>query len=38
MEEKEMAKIFLNTLGSFYYERKIASAPSEFTEMVNIGM
>ncbi|GAU50488.1 hypothetical protein TSUD_300290 [Trifolium subterraneum] len=38
LEEKEMTKIFLNTLDSFYYERMIASAPSDFTEMVNMGM
>jgi hypothetical protein len=38
LEEKEMTKIFLNTLGPFYYERMIASAPSDFTEMVNMGM
>jgi hypothetical protein len=33
-----MTKIFLKTLGSFYYERMIASAPSDFTEMLNMGM
>ena len=33
-----MTKIFLNTLGPFYYERMIASAPNDFTEMVNMGM
>jgi hypothetical protein len=38
LEEKEMTKIFLNTLGPFYYEKMIASAPSDFTEMVNMGM
>ncbi|GAU39327.1 hypothetical protein TSUD_60780 [Trifolium subterraneum] len=38
LEEKEMTKIFLNTLDSFYYERMIASAPSDFTNMVNMGM
>src|SRR3954464_5831385 len=38
LKEKEMTKIFLNTLGPFYYERMIASAPSDFTEMVNMGM
>jgi len=38
LEEKEMTKIFLNTLGPFYYERVIASAPNDFTEMVNMGM
>ena len=38
LEENEMTKIFLKTLSSFYYERMIASAPSDFTEMVNMGM
>jgi hypothetical protein len=38
LEEKEMTKIFLKTLSSFYYERMIASAPSDFTKMVNVGM
>jgi hypothetical protein len=38
LEEKEMTKIFLKTLDSFYYERMIVSAPSDFTEMVNMGM
>ena len=33
-----MTKIFLNTLGSFYYERMVASAPSDFTEMVDMGV
>ena len=36
--EEKMTKIFLNTIGQFYYERMIASAPSDFTEMVNMGM
>jgi hypothetical protein len=38
LEEKEMIKIFLKTLNSFYYERMISSAPNDYTEMVNIGM
>ncbi|KAI5430419.1 hypothetical protein KIW84_034846 [Lathyrus oleraceus] len=38
LEEKEMTKIFLKTLSSFYYERMMSSAPSDFTEMVNMGM
>ena len=38
MEEKEMTKIFLKTLGDFYYERMVASAPSDFTEMVRMGV
>ena len=38
MEEKEMTKVYLNTLGSFYYEQMIASAPGDFTEMVSMGM
>ncbi|KAI5438090.1 hypothetical protein KIW84_023998 [Lathyrus oleraceus] len=32
LEEKEMTKIFLKTLSSFYYERMIVSAPSDFTD------
>jgi hypothetical protein len=38
LEEKEMTKIFLKTLNLFYYERMIASAPNDFTKMVNMGM
>src|ERR1051325_2246372 len=38
LEEKEMTKVFLNTLGPFYYERMIASAPRDFTMMVRMGM
>ena len=38
MEEKEMTKILLKTLGDFYYERMVASAPSDFTEMVGMGI
>ena len=38
MEEKEMTKIFLKMLGAFYYERMVASAPSDFTEMVGMGI
>ncbi|XP_058726476.1 uncharacterized protein LOC131597828 [Vicia villosa] len=38
MEEKEMTKMFLKTLSSFYYEKMVASAPTDFTEMVNMGM
>jgi hypothetical protein len=33
-----MTKIFLKTLSSFYYDRMILSAPSDFAEMVNMGM
>src|SRR3954468_7802471 len=38
MEEKEMTKIFLKTLGPFYYEKMIASALVDFTEMVGMGV
>lgn len=38
LEEKKMTKIFLKTLSSFYYENMVASAPSDFTKMVNMGM
>ena len=37
-EEKELTKIFLKPLDSFYYERMVDSAPSDFTEMVNMGV
>lgn len=38
MEEKEITKMFLKTLSSFYYERMVASAPNDFTEMVGMGV
>src|SRR4051812_48229517 len=38
LEEKEMMKIYLKTLSPFYYERMVASVPSDFTEMVNMGV
>ena len=38
MEEKEITKIFLKTLGDFYYEIMVASGPSDFTEMVGMGV
>src|ERR1044072_9159234 len=38
LEEKEMIKVFLNTLGPFYYQRMITSALGDFTEMVSMGM
>src|SRR4051812_23329872 len=38
LEEKEMTKIYLKTLSPFYYGRMVASAPSDFTEMVNMGV
>lgn len=38
LEEKEMTKIFLKTLGPFFHERMVASAPTDFTEMVSMGM
>ncbi|XP_050908922.1 uncharacterized protein LOC127122665 [Lathyrus oleraceus] len=38
LEEKEITKIFLKTLSSFYYECMIASAPNDFIETVNMGM
>ena len=31
-----MTKIFLKTLGAFNYDRIVASAPSDFTEMVGM--
>ncbi|XP_050878840.1 uncharacterized protein LOC127082657 [Lathyrus oleraceus] len=38
LEEKEITKIFLKTPSSFYFDRMIANAPSDFIEMVNMGM
>jgi hypothetical protein len=38
MEEKEMTKIFLRTLSPFYFEKMVASSPSDFAEMVNMGV
>lgn len=33
-----MTKLFLKTLSSFYYDRMVASVPSDFTKMVNMGL
>ena len=33
-----MTNIFLKMLGAFYYERMVASAPNDFTEMVGMGI
>lgn len=33
-----MAKIYLKTLSPVYYEQMIVSVPSDFTDMVNMGM
>lgn len=38
LKESEMTKIYLKTLSSFYYEQMIASASSDFTDMVNMGI
>lgn len=38
MEDKEMTKVFLKTLDTFYYEKMVASAPTDFTDMVNMGV
>ena len=38
MGEQEMTKVFLKTLGSFYYERMVISASSDFSEMVSMGV
>lgn len=38
LEEKEMTKLFLKMLSPFYYDRMVASAPIDFTEMVNMGL
>lgn len=36
LEEKGMTKMLLKTLSPFYYDRIVASVPSDFTEMVNM--
>lgn len=33
-----MTKLILKTLSPFYHDRMVPSAPSDFTEMVNMGM
>ncbi|KAK2374332.1 hypothetical protein QL285_075304 [Trifolium repens] len=38
LEEKELTKLFLNTLSPFYYKKMVASSPNNFTEMVGMGM
>ena len=38
MGEQETTKVFLKILGSFYYVRMVASAPSDFTEMVSMSV
>lgn len=38
LEEKEITKLFLKNLSMFYYDHMVASAPSDFTEMVNMGL
>ena len=38
MGEPDITKVFLKTLGSFYYDRMVASAPSDFTKMVSMGV
>ncbi|KAK2370575.1 hypothetical protein QL285_083616 [Trifolium repens] len=38
LEEKELCKLFLNTLSQFYYKKMVASTPNNFTEMVAMGM
>ena len=37
-EERELTKIFLQTLDSFYYEKMIGVASHDFTDMVGMGM
>lgn len=33
-----MTNIFIKTLSPFFYEKMVASAPTDFTEMVSMGM
>ena len=38
LEERELTKLFLNTLSPFYLEKMIGSASHDFNEMVGMGM
>lgn len=38
LEEKEMTKLCLKMLSVFYYDQMVASTPSDFIKMVNMGM
>ncbi|XP_050897219.1 uncharacterized protein LOC127104043 [Lathyrus oleraceus] len=38
VEEKELRKLILRTLDSFYYNKLISSMPRDFTEMVGVGV
>ena len=37
LQDKELTRIFLKTLSPFFYKKMIASAPSNFAEMVGMG-
>ena len=38
LDEKELTRIFLNTLSLFYYDMMVASAPNDFSEIMRMGM
>lgn len=38
LEEKEMTKIFLKTLDTFYYDRMVSNAFHDFSDLVDTGM
>jgi len=38
LDEKELTRIFLNTLSPFYYDMMVASAPNDFAEIMRMGM
>ncbi|GAU43505.1 hypothetical protein TSUD_398980 [Trifolium subterraneum] len=38
VEEKELCKLFLHTLSSFFYEKMVGVVSRSFTEMVEMGM
>lgn len=38
LKEEELAKIFLNTLDQFYYDKMVGSAPNNFTKVMIMGM
>src|ERR1051325_8823693 len=38
LSDQEMTKVFLKTLGPFYYRKMVASAPNDFAEIVSMGV
>jgi len=38
LDEKELTRIFINTLSPFYYDMMVTSAPNDFAEIMCMGM